>query len=292
MPNPAPFDDQTLLLRRLAMVNDPGLADMLDQSLVAISAGDFFRGSDTGRPDESPRQLVYLDAYEIDRYEVTNIQYSRFLAATGGRAPSYWVDGKYPAGQADYPVVGISWKEADSYCAWAGKRLPTEAEWEKACSGPNGNLYPWGNQWDPRRGNVGYATLPHSLPGQAGSPTAWAYALEAMQTTPDAGQPGLRPVGSYPGGSNPYGVMDLVGNVSEWVFDWYNWNDYSKMSTRNPINLEPRWNHSVRGSAWYDPAGDVDRITMGSRCSARRSAHSIADPRIGFRCARSALKGE
>jgi formylglycine-generating enzyme required for sulfatase activity len=285
------LDEQTQLVRRLAAVNDPELADVLDQSLITIPAGNFFRGSDTGRSDENPRQMVYLDSYEIDRYEVTNIQYSRFLVATGGKAPSYWTDGKYPVEQADYPVVGISWKDADAYCAWTGKRLPTEAEWEKACSGPDGNLYPWGNQWDSQRTNVDYVTEPISSPGQAGSPTAWAYAWKLLQTTPTANQLGLRPIGSYPDGASPYGIMDLVGNASEWVFDWYNWGDYSQMPTRNPVNLEPKWNHSVRGSAWHDPVGDIEHIPTRSRCSARGSAHSAADPRIGFRCARSVPDG-
>jgi formylglycine-generating enzyme required for sulfatase activity len=86
--------------------------------------------------------------------------------------------------------------------------------------------------------------------------------------------------------------MDLVGNASEWVFDWYNWGDYSQMPTWNPVNLEPPWNHCVRGSAWHDPAGDIDQVSVWSLCSTRSSAHSIADPRTGFRCARSVLEEE
>jgi iron(II)-dependent oxidoreductase len=255
--------------------------------VVSIPAGEFVRGSDMGYSNEGPQQLVYLDAFEIDQYEITNIQYSRFLLATGNKAPSYWIDGEYPDGQADYPVVGIHWRNANEYCTWAGKRLPTEAEWEKACRGPNGNIYPWGNEWNLQRANVDSVMASLSLVKQDGSPTAWAYAWQLLQTTPGTGQLGLQPVGSYPTGVSFYGVMDLVGNASEWVFDWYNWSDYSNLPLRNPINLEPRWNHGVRGSAWHDPAGTVDQVRIWSRCSTRSSAHSIADPRTGFRCARS-----
>jgi formylglycine-generating enzyme required for sulfatase activity len=291
-PRQSPLDDQTQLLRRLAAVNDPALADELDGSVVLVPAGEFLRGSDTGNYNEGPRQLVYLDAFEMDRYEVTNVQYSRFWAATGHEAPPYWKGGNYPYGQADFPVVGIGWKDANDYCAWVGKRLPTEAEWEKVCRGADGNLYPWGNQWDAQRANVDSGKNPRLLYSHAGSPAAWAFAWQLLQVTPDVGKMGLRPVGSYPDGVSPYGVMDLVGNASEWVFDWYNWGDYSQMPARNPVNLEPPWNHCVRGSAWHDPAGNIDQVSVWSLCSTRSSAHSIADPRTGFRCARSVSEAE
>jgi formylglycine-generating enzyme required for sulfatase activity len=284
----APFDDQAQLLRQLAAANDPELADVLDQSMALIPSGSFVRGSNTGNFNEAPEQLVYVDSFAIDRYEITNIQYSRFLSATGRKAPSYWIGGTYPGNQADYPVVGMSWRNANEYCAWAGKRLPTEAEWEKACRGPSGNIYPWGNRWDLYRANTDNIARTFSgSEGQAGSPTAWAYAWGLLFSTPGANDLGLRPVGSYPKGASFYGVMDLVGNASEWVFDWYNWGDYSSLPTENPVSLEPPWNHCVRGSAWHDPASDSDQVHILSRCSTRSSAHAIADPRTGFRCAQS-----
>jgi len=124
-------------------------------------------GSNSGRADERPQHAVYLDAFDLDRYEVTHVRYQRFLQATGRRPPPYWSDDDYPAGQSDYPVVGVSWDDADAYCAWAGKRLPTEAEWEKACRGTDGRVYPWGNLWEPRRANV-------DLSGRAGvGPLIW-----------------------------------------------------------------------------------------------------------------------
>jgi formylglycine-generating enzyme required for sulfatase activity len=280
-------DAETQMIRRLAATNNPTLAELLDRAVIFIPAGEFLRGNNSGSGNDGPQQLVYLDAYAMDRYEVTNIQYLRFLLETGRKAPSYWEEGKYPAGQADHPVVGISWEAANAYCAWAGKRLPTEAEWEKACRGPDGNLYPWGNRWNARLANVGDPKTPLPPEKQDGSPTAWAYAWELLQTIPETNQLGLRPVGLYPAGASYYGIMDLAGNASEWVFDWYNWGDYSGMSTRNPVNLEPPWNRCVRGGAWHNPAGDADQIRVSSLCSARSSAHSISDPRTGFRCAAS-----
>ncbi|MBI4675802.1 MAG: SUMF1/EgtB/PvdO family nonheme iron enzyme [Chloroflexi bacterium] len=102
-----------------------------------------------------------------------------------------------------------------------------------------------------------------------------------------AGTPALHMVGSYPEGASPYGVFDLAGNASEWVWDWYNWSDYSKMPARNPLSQAPPWNHSVRGSAWFDPYGSAEGARQSSRCGARSSSHASNDPRIGFRCARS-----
>lgn len=285
-PKPAILDEQTQYIRSLAASNDPALAEILDGSMELVPAGEFIRGSDTGYPNERPQQLVYLDAFTVDRYEVTNIQYSRFLESTGRKAPSYWVGGVFPEGQADYPVIGIRWGDANAYCEWADKRLPTEAEWEKACRGTDGRQYPWGNDWDSERANVGMNQDAFSM-GQPGSPTAMAYAWELLLSTPSANGLGLRPVGSYPDGASPYGVLDMTGNASEWVVDWYNWTDYSALPTRNPVNLEPPWNHCLRGSPWFDPVGTLEEIPARSRCSARSSAHSISEPRTGFRCARS-----
>ena len=277
------------LLRQLAVSDVPKLAETLDRSVVYVAAGDFPMGSDNGRDDERPQHEVYLDAFEIERYEVTNAQYQRFLRAAGRTAPFYWNGDEYPVGQADYPVVGVSWADADAYCAWAGKRLPTEAEWEKSCRGTDGRLYPWGEAWEPQRANVDVSARLSLAVSQAGQgPANRDAAWPVLQATP-AGpeQPGLRPVGSYPGGASPYGVMDLAGNASEWVVDWYNWGDYSGLPTRNPQGLGPPWNHSVRGSAWANLYGDVSWVQGLSRCSARSSAHVARDPRIGFRCARS-----
>jgi formylglycine-generating enzyme required for sulfatase activity len=124
------------------------------KGMVYIPAGDFIMGNDGGFPDdESPRHAVYLDAYYIDRYEVTNKQYKKFVRATGHRAPFHWINGNYALAEGDHPVVGVSWEDAQAYASWAGKRLPTEAEWEKAARGSDGRIWPWGDHWHWRCAN-------------------------------------------------------------------------------------------------------------------------------------------
>lgn len=276
-------------LRALAAAGDEAaLAQALDRSIVAIPAGEFIMGSEDGRYDEQPTHAVYLDAYELDRYEVTNAQYQRFLLATGGQPPRYWTDSRHPAGQADYPVVGVSWGDADAYCRWAGKRLPTEAEWEKACRGTDGRVYPWGETWEPGWANVDatgwdFGGAKHD----ATVPTVWDAAWARLTLPPGSPGPALRSIGSYPEGASPYDVLDMVGNLSEWVADWYNWSDYSKLPAHNPLVTGPPWNHCLRGSAWCDPAGSPEWTQALSRCAARNSSHADSEPRAGFRCARS-----
>ena len=250
--------------------------------MVLIPAGEFIMGSDQGREDEAPAHLVYLDGFWIDQYEVTNQEYLRFVQETGISPPRYWLKGMYPSGQETYPVVGVRWKDAEAYCAWAGKRLPTEAEWEKACRGTEGKIYPWGNDPDPLRVNVTY-------PSEGPQPRQWddAWAL-LIHPQPDE-HPSLKPVGSYPDGVSPFGIYDLVGNASEWVADYYNWDGYWEISTDNPLVLDPPWNHVLRGSAWLMPYGGDLGGHDTNRCTARSSSHGdTRDARVGFRCASSA----
>ena len=288
---PSPLAAEIATSRKLAAAGDEvALADALDQSMVAIPAGEFIMGSEDGRDDERPAHRVYLDAFELDRYEVTNAQYRRFLLATGGRPPRYWIGDAYPAGQADYPVVGVSWDDASAYCRWAGKRLPTEAEWEKACRGTDGRLYPWGQAWEPKRANVDAAGWNFGgATGDLAAATIWDAAWARLTLPPGSAGPMLKPVGSHPDGAGPYGVLDMVGNASEWAADWYNWADYSALPARNPLATGPPWNHCLRGSAWADPAGQPAWTQALSRCSARNSAHETSDPRVGFRCARPGM---
>jgi formylglycine-generating enzyme required for sulfatase activity len=284
---------QTRLAQEVALIRQNSgptgwarLGEVLDSRMVTVAAGVFLMGSDRGRPDERPQHLVYLDAFEIDRFEVTNAQYRRFAEATGQSPPPYWQNGLYPSGQQDRPIVGVGWSEADAYCRWAGKRLPTEAEWEKACRGTDGRVYPWGNRWDPGRLNVDLTR--HQVTGAGDEVFPWQDAWALLQDGPESRfQPGLQPIGSHPEGASPCGVFDASGNASEWVADWYNWSGYSNLPDRNPLATAPPWNHSVRGSAWYDPAGIRGWAQSMSRCSARNSSHEIRDPRMGFRCARS-----
>ena len=125
-----------------------GIGGSGTKGMVYIPAGEFIMGNNGGFPeDETPQHTVYLDAYYIDKDEVTNKQYQKFVRATGHRPPLHWIDGNYPTGQGDYPVVGVSFQDAQAYATWAGKRLPTEAEWEKAARGTDGRIWPWGNGW-------------------------------------------------------------------------------------------------------------------------------------------------
>jgi len=123
-----------------------------------------------------------------------------------------------------------------------------------------------------------------SLPRPANLSETWGLLLQPQGKGPALG---LRPLGSYPEGASPYGVLDLVGNASEWVADWYNWNGYRDLPPRNPLSTGPPWNHALRGSSWIEVSGRPDWIQERSRCSARNSSHSSTDPRAGFRCARS-----
>jgi len=275
-------------IRQLAVAGDlQALAEVLDRGVVHIPAGEFLMGNDAGPANERPQRRVYLDAFQIDRYEATNVQYRRFLEATGREPPPYWMGGDYPPGQADFPVVGVTWEDADAYCMWIGGRLPTEAEWERACRGTGGQIYSWGEVWGPGRANVdptgGHLSQPRAYtePGLVGPGDNWA---PLLATPSGPGVAGLRPVGSYPDGASPYGVMDMAGNASEWVADWYNWDGYWNMVDRNPISSGPKWNRAMRGSSWY-PYGVQDWAKNQSRCSARNSSHhGLPEARVGFRC--------
>ncbi|MXY84084.1 MAG: formylglycine-generating enzyme family protein, partial [Gemmatimonadetes bacterium] len=139
---------------------------------------------------EVPQRSVDVDAFYIDKFPVTNAQYAEFADATGHPPPAFWPDGTLPTEKRNHPVTGVNQDDAWAYAKWAGKRLPTEAEWEKAGRGMNGLSFPWGNQFDPE-------VCCWGRPSREG-PAA---------------------VGSYPEGASPYGVMDMVGNVAEWCTD-------------------------------------------------------------------------
>lgn len=139
--------------------------------------------------NELPQHQLYLPEYRISRTLVTNSQYLRFVEATGQRSPKYWAKGKIPTDKEDHPVVNVSWRDAIAFCKWAGTRLPTEAEWEKAARGSDGRIWPWGNQ------------LPDT----------------SYCNFKDSGIGDTTPVGYYSIGASPYGVLDMGGNVCEWT---------------------------------------------------------------------------
>ncbi len=158
-------------------------------STILIPAGKFQMGTNLQNADAAshPMHSVYLKAYRIDKYPVTNAQYARFIAATGHRPPSDWKNGKVQQGELLHPVTMVNWYDATAYAKWAGKRLPTESEWEKAARGTDGRRWPWGDKMDPARLNTYY---------NVGSSTK---------------------VTTYANGVSPYGVYDMAGNVDEWV---------------------------------------------------------------------------
>jgi formylglycine-generating enzyme required for sulfatase activity len=190
--------------------------------MVGVPAGEFIMGSPAGEgaDDEHPQHTVSLDAFWIDRTEVTNAQYRGCLDAGACAKPQYWGDSAYDAdGQ---PVVGVVWNDAEAYCKWAGARLPTEAEWEKAARGTDGRVYPWGNE-DPTCERANY-------------------------NTDCVGKPAL--TGSYPASASPYGALDMAGNVWEWVADWYAADTYGPSPQQNPTGPDSGDRRVLRGGSW------------------------------------------
>jgi len=190
-------------------------------AMVLVPAGKFTMGSEDGEPDERPAHKVHLDAYLIDQTPVTRGQYARFRDATGHAMP------RPPDFQFDesHPVVNVSWEDAAAYCAWAGKRLPTEAEREKAARGTDGRRWPWGNKWD------------------------------AKKTNAEGRRGGTTPVGAFPAGASPYGVLDMAGNVWNWCADWYGRDYYKEGANRNPRGPTGGRGRALRGGSWVNTQG-------------------------------------
>lgn len=241
----------------LLRVNEQGYKeyrDSKDGSVMAyIPEGEFLMGSNDGARDEWPAHKVNLDGYYIDKYEVSNAQYRKFCDDTKRPYPQTFWRNYSIKGNSDYPVTNIKWEDAFAYTAWAGKRLPTEAEWEKAARGTDGRRYPWGDAWEEDRcsngGNYDYLEKPY-------------------------------PVGSFTKGASPYGIMDMAGNVWEWCNDWYGRNYYQKSSAQNPQGPASGKTHVMRGGSRLD-SKDYCRTTCRGRDFDRDWKVLI-----GFRCVR------
>jgi len=224
-----------------------------EEAMVAIPAGEFTMGSSQGI--ERPPQQVLLDAFEIDKFEVTNDEFERFVTeagyeteAEGAGEPQSWRT--YAEGKPRHPVVKVTWNDAQAYCEWAGKRLPTEAEWEKAARGTEGYTYPWGNDWDPTKTN-----------------------------TKEAGYRDTTAAGSFPEGASPYGVMDMVGNVREWASDWFKaYPGYP--GGDNEAQYFGEKYRVIRGGGWFEEA---ELATTTQRFA---SSEEARNDDIGFRCVR------
>ena len=258
----------------------PSLSGCLFESappgMVLVDSGEFTMGSgETDRQnhalslgllkpwyaDESPERRVYLKGFYIDKFEVTNRKYYIFCQAEDHKPPRTWGGLKYPEGEDDLPLSHVNFYDAAAYAEWAGKRLPSEAEWEKAARGPLGNIYPWGNKF------IGSA----------------AHISASGQTRPDDGP---RPVGSFPQGASPYGAMDMVGNLWEWVWDYYRpypGSQYQSEDYNKKLMV-------VRGLSYvgvgHFPRKEYQKVVaLKARASYRETLSPFARKKdVGFRC--------
>jgi sulfatase modifying factor 1 len=241
--------------------------------MVKIPAGWFLMGSSkkvdhSAYPPELPQRKFWVDAYEIDKFEVTTVQLLRFVLATNRPPLLDWRydGGNFQEAMASHPVMHVSWYDADAYCRWAGKRLPTSAEWEKAARGEDGRIYPWGNQ---------PAGLSRANFGRTGLSGPVRDRPERLLLYPP-----IISVDKYENGVSPYGVYQMAGNVAEWTADWYDANYYKTAPDRNPKGPAQGTQKAFRGGGWIDSTPTV-----------RAAQRNGADPNtkmnwLGFRCAR------
>lgn len=266
------------------------IAEKDGMEMVFVPAGAFEMGSSEGNQREQPVRQVYLNAYWIDRTEVTNAMFKKFVNETGWRTeaekagwswayqsfekdyeatsgatwrnphPGFWI-----ANLENHPVVHVSWADAQAYCEWAGRRLPTDAEWEKSARGTDGRTYSWGNE-DPdgHLANFADVNLEHFLSDE----------------NVDDGYQFTAPVGSYPAGASPYGALDMVGNVAEWVHDWY-CSSCPHDSINNPVGPAFGDERILRGGTWIS---SIDSLPSWHRS---RLYPESTGSFYGFRCALS-----
>ena len=228
------------------------------ENMVLVPHGEFTMGSQDHK-DEKPHNVV-LDSYYIDKYEVSNMDYKGFMKATQHAAPAYWDDPRLS--KSEQPVVGVNWYDASAFCEWKGKRLPTEAEWERAAKGPNGSAhYPWGHTLDETKANYGQ---------KVGKTTA---------------------VDSYPAGVSGYGAYNMAGNVFEWVSDWYDPSYFNLSPALNPQGPATGLNFAnqgpvkvLKGGSWLAPASSL-HTSHRFWNQPENNSYGVG---LGFRCAQTA----
>ncbi len=251
------------------------------EGMVYVPPGPFYMGSPAegvaGRPQRPPEE-TWVGGFFLDRLEVTQGEYAQFVQATGYRPPYVdeawaselglnWEGGRPPPDKLDHPVVLVNFYDAEAYCAWAGKRLPTEAEWEKAAYGTDGRIYPWGDAWEEGRANQGRQADADNFDDSDG------YKLTS-------------PAGAFPDGASPYGALDMFGNAWEWTSDapagdWSEVREQRHLGLHwNPRGPEGGFYRAVRGGSYFfplaaEPWNERQRFLMEMR---RKSS--------GFRCAR------
>lgn len=263
-----------LILTVLAVCERFSVASEAPKGMILIPASEFIMGADSEETNanQKPTHQVYLDAFYIDKHEVTNAQFEAFIVDGGYQNRKLWAAAgwnfiqkhqiKAPlhhgqnsvSMEPGHPVIGVSWYEAHAYATWVGKRLPTEAEWEKAARGTDERIYPWGNEMDFSRFNY----FPHHEK--------------------------ILEIGSFPGGASPYGVLDMAGSVWEWCADWYREDYYLQSPRKNPQGPDGGEHRALRGGGW-------DSIRLQLQTFYRY--YDKADRRaynIGFRCVQDAAK--
>lgn len=229
------------------------ISEIDGMTLLFVPEGTFEMGVDVGWKDDEPAHIVYLDAFWIDQTEVTNDQYRKCVQDGVCNEPSNtasYNDAVY----ANHPVVYVNWHEANDYCAWANRRLPTEAEWEKAARGTDARKYPWGDE-------------------EVDCSKANYKACKDWSRT--------SPVGYYPQAASPYGALDMSGNVWEWVSDWYIVDYYRKSPASNPQGPSSGDGRVLRSGSRYDLDATMQTVCRANSDPGRRYFS------IGFRCARS-----